>query len=98
MKPFKNRCPFCGEEQHCPCTNCSDKNADKVAWIWVAGNGPIKCGHCGHEMSLDDWEIEEWNQFEAWRKERGCFGCCHFQQDYGCPILMKCKNFSKWEG
>lgn len=63
-------CPKCQGEQHCPCQSCADKNHGKVTWIWVTGNGPIKCGHCGHTMSCGEWEAEEFKQFDAWEKSQ----------------------------
>ena len=55
------KCPNCQGEQHCPCKNCKDKNRGKVTWIWVTGNGPIECGHCGYIMSYSEWEWERGN-------------------------------------
>jgi aspartate carbamoyltransferase regulatory subunit len=58
------KCPKCNEIQYCPCPACVERHKQDVTWIWVTGNGPIKCGHCGHEMSVGEWEQEEWNQYE----------------------------------
>jgi hypothetical protein len=64
-------CPKCQGEQFCPCKNCADRNKDKVTWIWVTGNGPIKCGYCGHEMSVGEFQDEEFKQYEEWRAKNG---------------------------
>ena len=28
---------------------------------------------------------------------RGCHNCAHFEIYKGCPLIMKCKNYSEWE-
>ncbi|MBC8184934.1 hypothetical protein H8E88_27900 [candidate division KSB1 bacterium] len=61
------KCPECQGEQCCPCKNCAKLNADKPTWIWVTGNGPIKCSHCGHEMGVGEFQIEEFKQYDEWR-------------------------------
>ena len=61
-------CPKCKEEQNCPCENCQERNEGKITWIWIDGNGPIKCGHCGHTMSVDEWMHEEMRQFEEFKE------------------------------
>lgn len=57
-------CPECNGKQYCPCKNCAKRNAGKVVWEWISGNGPIKCGHCGHVMSVDAWEALEYQQMK----------------------------------
>jgi hypothetical protein len=57
-------CPKCKKKQYCPCPNCKPKNPGKIFWIWETGNGPIKCGNCGHYLGLCEWRDVEFRQYE----------------------------------
>jgi len=57
-------CPNCGKEQYCPCSNCQPRHKQKVVWVWVTENGPISCGHCGHTMSVGEWEDLSYKQYK----------------------------------
>ena len=58
-------CPKCEGKQYCPCTACSPKNKDKTTWVWVGSDGPIECGHCGHTMSVDEWETLDYKEYKG---------------------------------
>lgn len=58
-------CPECGQLQYCPCPACRESHNQKIVWIWITGNGPIACGHCGHTMTEDEWTDECYRQLEA---------------------------------
>jgi uncharacterized CHY-type Zn-finger protein len=58
------KCPQCGEEQYCPCVNCSDWNAGKVVWRWIDGEA-IACGHCGFTLHADGWLDVEATEYAA---------------------------------
>ena len=75
MKPqtpeFHVLCPNCGGEQYCPCPSCRERHGQEIVWKWVTGNGPVACGHCGHIMSTDEWDMVEYKQYEKWLVEKG---------------------------
>jgi len=50
------KCPKCDGIQYCPCESCRKQHKQDVVWKWVTDNGPISCGHCGHTMSVEEWE------------------------------------------
>jgi len=37
----------------------------EIVWEWVTPDGPIACGHCGHTMSVDEWDDEGKRQKEG---------------------------------
>jgi transcription elongation factor Elf1 len=57
------KCPECGQEQYCPCVNCSDRNKDKLTWEWQKEGEFIACGKCGLSAHADWWMDEEAKQF-----------------------------------
>lgn len=57
-------CPKCHKKQHCPCKHCKPSHEQEITWKWLTKNGPIACGHCGHTMSLDEWDKEGYRQHE----------------------------------
>jgi len=57
-------CPKCGGKQYCPCAHCKERHKQETTWIWVTGNGPIKCGWCGYIMSISEWEDLEWQAYK----------------------------------
>ena len=52
-------CPKCGQEQHCPCKSCADRNEGLVTWVWQSDGESIACGKCGLVMGADEWEERE---------------------------------------
>ena len=58
-------CPNCGNEQWCPCDSCREMHQREIVWEWVTPDGPIACGHCGHTMSVDEWDDEGKRQKEG---------------------------------
>lgn len=95
MKPMEFVCPKCGGEYICGCGSCKERNKDKIISIFHGDD--VECGHCGYTADGNIWMDAEWDQFTAWKKERGCSSCCHFEIYKGCPLIMKCKNYSEWE-
>jgi hypothetical protein len=59
------KCPQCGEDQYCPCSNCKDSySKGKKTWIWIDGE-LIKCAGCGLTKHADWWMDAEWKEFKA---------------------------------
>lgn len=67
-------CPKCGQEQHCPCVHCADRNSGLITWKWQEDGECMACGKCGLTLHADQWmhiEMESvyretWNE---WKRE-----------------------------
>lgn len=48
-------CNKCGSELHCPCKHCQKTDPQPIAYIWVTGEGPIRCPVCGDEKTVEEF-------------------------------------------
>ena len=66
-------CPKCKEPQHCPCKACTARRTEKVVtWVHADEDGNIiSCGHCGHTMTIDEWESHFYTLYKESQTDDG---------------------------
>jgi hypothetical protein len=50
---------------------CSEKSPGTNKFIWLDGNGPLKCSVCDRVISMVEADQIENSEFEEWKKGRG---------------------------
>jgi hypothetical protein len=87
IEEFQLKCPVCEGIQHCPCDSCRERQGEQVVWKWDKLGELSSCGHCGYQMSSDQWLDEQSKQHKEWKRVQDAINVSNYtpydQEDDG---------------